>query len=319
MQLKRAVWAGLASVMFLGCAPDEALDGAEAEAEEAQVSGPGFVYLRLRQDTRRCVSPLCGGVFVSRVNYRTMRCADGVYRGECYAATVDTTALTDEAASVARDQGVVLRGRIEAQTYEGFGNLGRVVVTEAWRPGAPDRTSALQIERVRDTGLRCVRAPCPSFEAVVLNRTQRDTLTGVNLVSIGADRATLALAQESLGAAGPGVLVAGHRALRGREEETLVAEQFWVRVGGTVADAQFCNTDDECTRTQYGVQYTSRSACACPSLCPVNVLNTTAAEENARYFNRYCASLRNSCPVARCAAPPSVACRQHVCVNAPLE
>src|SRR6476660_7953961 len=35
-------------------------------------------------DTRRCISPICGGYFVKRVNATKTPCADGIYRSECY-------------------------------------------------------------------------------------------------------------------------------------------------------------------------------------------------------------------------------------------
>lgn len=317
------IWAaGLMAMALSGCAVEEAElageEGAASEAEEARVSGPAFVYLRVRQDYRRCVSPLCGGVFVSRVNYRTMRCADGVYRGECYVGTVDATALSEEAQEWSRSSAAILRGRIEPFVTEGFGNLGRLVLTEAWRPGAPDRTSALTPELVRDNGRRCVRAPCFSLDAVRLNRGVNNPVSGLTLDGLGADRATLAQARADLARDASGVIVAGHRAPRG-EAVTLVPEQFWVRVGEGVRDEQFCNSDDECTRTQYGTLVTRAADCACPSLCPVWALNVTAATENQRYFQRYCRNTLASCPVARCARPPEVACIRHACGTAPLD
>ncbi len=324
-EVLRARWgvlaAGLLSLAAVtGCAVDDAAladDEGTSEAEEARVSGPGFVYLRVRQDFRRCVSPLCGGVFVSRVNYRTMRCADGVFRAECYAGTVDATALSEDAQGWSRSSEAILRGRIEPFVTEGFGNLGRLVLTEAWRPGAPERTSTLTPELVRDNGRRCLRAPCFNLDAVRLNRNVNTPVSGLTVSGLGASRDTLAQAQRDLGTTGPGIIVAGHRAPRG-EAVTLVAEQFWVRVGEGVRDEQFCNADDECTRTQYGTLITRRDDCACPSLCPVIALNTTAAAENQRYFQRFCRATVASCPVARCIQPPPVGCVRHVCTTPAL-
>src|SRR5260370_23237107 len=43
-------------------------------------------FYSLRRDLRRCVSPLCGGYFVKRVNMSSTRCANGRFMSECYLA-----------------------------------------------------------------------------------------------------------------------------------------------------------------------------------------------------------------------------------------
>jgi hypothetical protein len=60
------------------------------------------------------------------------------------------------------------RARLGTALYPGFGDLGVLVVEKSWLPtssGAP----AGSFWSVRDTGLRCVRAPCLSFRATRLN------------------------------------------------------------------------------------------------------------------------------------------------------
>src|SRR5260370_7964329 len=46
-------------------------------------------FYSLRRDLRRCVSPLCGGYFVKRVNMSSTRCANGRFMSECYVAGID--------------------------------------------------------------------------------------------------------------------------------------------------------------------------------------------------------------------------------------
>src|SRR5688500_1902707 len=46
-------------------------------------------YFLVRQDRRRCMSPLCGGYFVKRVNQSRTRCANGRWMPECYVAEID--------------------------------------------------------------------------------------------------------------------------------------------------------------------------------------------------------------------------------------
>ena len=81
----------LAAVALASCAPVDDLAAPESESTE-EVRAAGAVYLRVRPDYRRCVSPLCGGSWVSRVNQRTTRCADGTWAAECYVAAIDWSA-----------------------------------------------------------------------------------------------------------------------------------------------------------------------------------------------------------------------------------
>jgi hypothetical protein len=46
------------------------------------------IYYTIRRDLRRCISPLCGGWFISRVNKKQTRCADGSRANECYVAEI---------------------------------------------------------------------------------------------------------------------------------------------------------------------------------------------------------------------------------------
>lgn len=46
-------------------------------------------FYTVRQDLRRCVYPLCGGVRISSVNNNLTRCADGSRQEECYVASLE--------------------------------------------------------------------------------------------------------------------------------------------------------------------------------------------------------------------------------------
>jgi len=46
-------------------------------------------FYSVRPDYRRCVSPLCGGYFVKRVNQSRTRCVNGRLMSECYVAEID--------------------------------------------------------------------------------------------------------------------------------------------------------------------------------------------------------------------------------------
>jgi hypothetical protein len=53
-----------------------------APAVTAQTSD----FFTIREDLRKCASPMCGGYFVKRVNQPTTLCANGRNMSECYVA-----------------------------------------------------------------------------------------------------------------------------------------------------------------------------------------------------------------------------------------
>src|SRR6266550_2001764 len=74
-------------------------------------------FYSVRQDLRRCVSPLCGGYFVKRVNMPSTRCANGRSMSECYVAGIDWNGQPQV------DIGhLLVRGNIVAKRYGHFGN-----------------------------------------------------------------------------------------------------------------------------------------------------------------------------------------------------
>ena len=131
-----------------------------------------------RADLRKCVSPLCGGDFVSQVNLAETVCADGVARPECYVAAIDLSGAGLTAAEQAkvlaavtattRDAVVVFAGRIAPAVFPPFGNLGKLVVREVWLASNRVLLSG-HFFGLRDTGIVCITSPCPSIEETLLN------------------------------------------------------------------------------------------------------------------------------------------------------
>src|SRR6476661_6013307 len=83
----------IASFCFAGgCASapsDEDASESLAESEDGLSIGAnaGF-YIVTHRDLRRCASPMCGGVFVKRVNADQTRCVDGSLQSECYVESI---------------------------------------------------------------------------------------------------------------------------------------------------------------------------------------------------------------------------------------
>ncbi|MDB4954544.1 MAG: hypothetical protein JWO36_2113 [Myxococcales bacterium] len=153
-------------------AGETAADNVADGKADGAVDG-AYTYFQVSADLRKCLSPVCGGYFMARVNRSTTVCANGSSAASCYVPQLDWTEahlrddqqakLLDAASQDATSDGVraLVRGRFASKTYPGHGNLGRFVVTEAWVA----ETSAVSggvFVRVRDGGVRCIAAPCAS-------------------------------------------------------------------------------------------------------------------------------------------------------------
>jgi hypothetical protein len=236
------------------------------------LAGSGEYYL-VRQDGRRCVSPLCGGYFVRRANQSWTRCANGRRMSECYVAEIDWKGQPEV------DPGkALLRGEIVARRFARFGNLGALRVTESWQsPSEKPATGTLY--RVRDRGVRCITHPCLSHSATTLASTFTTNIAGVDLAAAGATGESI-----SEGAAAmtqtDGVIVAGYFAPvtgpAGRAQ-TLKATKFYLptgtQIGGpspvpqrcfkTGCSSQVCADHDVVTTCEYRPEYACYQKAAC--------------------------------------------------------
>lgn len=194
-------------------------------------------YFSVRPDLRKCPSPLCGGVFVQRVNHRTTRCNDGKLRPECYVAEVDLTALRlpEEQESSVRERvqngTVLLNGQLTSRPFSALGAPGRLIANEVWL-AATDAGPTGSFFMTRDTGLVCFAAPCLSFQESKLNTFAESAIAGVDLSLVYAEPQQLADAEEALRSE-EGILVAGtHSAVTGPSgtATSLIASQFYLAV-----------------------------------------------------------------------------------------
>lgn len=189
----------------------------DPRATNADTLASTSTYYRVRPDPRDCIFPLCGGVFVSRVNRKLTRCADRHYNSECYVPEIDWSQLglseerTAEINGTCSSGRCLLRGRIEAKDYFNLGNLGVFVATEAWR-AATDSAPSGTFVRLYDNGIRCITFPCFSIHEAVLNRRRHTNLSDVDFSQVGAtpeqiEAAWQAIATTSLLAAGTNVII----------------------------------------------------------------------------------------------------------------
>jgi eight-cysteine-cluster-containing protein len=146
-------------------------------------------YYQARPDLRRCVSPLCGGMWVKRVGRQLTKCADGKYATECYVPDVDLGAVlanSDDASTFVQrfeaGRGLV-RGHIASKSYDSFGNLGVLIADEAW-DAANDAEPIGDAWAVNDNGKRCITYPCYNLHAAQLNRTYDRELSDLDLSGV---------------------------------------------------------------------------------------------------------------------------------------
>lgn len=221
-------------------------DGAEVDQSADELTSGVSTYFTIRHDFRRCVSPICGGYWVKRVNTATTRCVGGTYEAECYVADLNLAplGLSDAAlADVNSAPGLVLRGSITTKTYANFGKLGSFRATEAWRASA-DGAATGTFYLVDDSGIRCFRAPCPSERERKLNSSA--AAKNVADVDLAAAPGTATQKSDAIGEiAAHGLIVAGTNS-GPSTGVTLHGTQYFTRVRGELAAGAACSSGDTC-------------------------------------------------------------------------
>lgn len=214
--------AGIAVVLLVAAA----LAGAGPAASDPAPSVSS--YYVARADPRLCPSPMCGGIWVKRVNTEAK---------ERYAASADLSRLgmVDKAAlqRLITEGRAVARGRLVRGRVQGFPELDTLVVSEVWITSSRNRARGT-FHRLRDRGIRCVTTPCFSVHAARLNSARHVNVSDVDLSHTGAGATDQGRALARIGK--EGLIVAGRVVIepnagpagRGR---TYVATQFYERRG----------------------------------------------------------------------------------------
>lgn len=229
-------------------------------------------FYSFRRDLRKCASPRCGGFFVKLVNQSRTRCADNHYQAECYVASIDWDGQTEPD----NDRGL-LRGSIRRQ-----GQFGVFRVTELWQPASDNQPDGMFF-RVRDRGVRCIAAPCPTHHEARLNSTSSRNVAGVDLTGAGAADNRLAEATAAM-TAPDGLIVSGdHSPVSGPAGRSVMlkATQFYLRAakstgstGSTGSNSgkpcmktgcsnQICSDKEVITTCEYRTEYECYKKAAC--------------------------------------------------------
>lgn len=148
-----------------------------AELSAAAATKPLAPYYTVRQDTRRCAAPLCGGYWVALAGQPRTRCADGSVAAECYVAELGLPPGVDWEA------GDLVYGGLSRVMHAALGTtLGRLDVDAVLAPVILPANTRGEFVLGFDSGVRCVQAPCPSLQFARLN-----TRGGAMSLDIGFD------------------------------------------------------------------------------------------------------------------------------------
>ena len=260
------------AVGVAGCAADTSSDGSSPSDATEEVAGSedaltgassNFGYFVVtRHDMRKCISPICGGFFVKRLNQAMTTCADGSKQADCYVSGITLSGVGLSAREESELRGAVETGKalIKARMYKSKFNgltLGTIKASEGWlgaTGSAPDGT----FYRVADNGIRCITAPCPSTTAYGLNGAEDHNVINVHLANTAtpADQDALDRAAAALGTK-EGIMIAGGIAVpkclpTAKCGPLAMASEFYLRVthsegngcggrgGATCGAGQFC-------------------------------------------------------------------------------
>lgn len=304
---------------LISCATEADDDLTDSEAAEAGISGNDegkadsisttSTLYTLRQDDRRCRFPICGGKWLSRVNFERTKCADGSWAAECYVGAVDWTTSGLDPLTVAESQDglqskrVILRGKYGKGNAGEFGPYDIFQVREAYR-GIADAAATGAFYFLNDNGVRCITSPCFSLHQAKVNSTRDRELSEFRMGSITASADDLATAYQQLSS--ERIIASGYNLAVRRGGVAMVPTQVFVRVKKVARDPLACASTDECFTTMYPTKVNSAADCYCPT-CPTPIA-VWAGEENQNSWNAVCVSTHGNCPARPCAPPPPVGC-----------
>jgi len=211
---------------------------------------------------------MCGGYFVRRVNQNLTRCASGKSKKECYVASIDWNGQAEVEPRMA-----LLRGSLITKGSR-LGQYGILKVFESWKAAGSTAGDTGTFFRVRDRGLRCIAAPCPTHHEAKLNDTVNRNIAGVELNGAQADETSTGQAVQAM-TGSEGILILGtHSPVTGPagRSQILKANQFYLREHSgsamkpcmkTGCSSQVCADKEVITTCEYRTEYDCYKTAAC--------------------------------------------------------
>lgn len=160
-----------------------------------------FDYYEARPDFRKCASPMCGGIFVKRLNHIWTHCPDGSFDRECYIGDVNWDAIGGYPFEQLDRGPVVLQGQI-GKSDNPFQDLGLFTAENAWQ-GIGTRGSFGRYFAVINNGIVCITSPCFSFDLYTLNSKKTRAISSIDLERSGASEKEINEAYRLMGEGQP--------------------------------------------------------------------------------------------------------------------
>lgn len=156
-------------------------------------------YYLATQDLRKCVSPLCGGIFIQKVNRRAMRCPDGEVQKSCYIGEFDWRKLGSNPFGVVGsfDEAILLKGKPTKSLDTQFGNVGRFEAEAAFQHFGSDASKG-KYAGLQNNGILCITSPCFSFDMLKLNSNKTRKLSGIDYSQLDADKNIVEQVQQNM-------------------------------------------------------------------------------------------------------------------------
>ena len=220
----------VAVLMMTGCgvSQSELADSTDLQGQEgAELSTTSRTYVTFTRDFRKCVSPMCGGYFVTDLN-RVNATAHYVSGFDFSAAGLDDATVTK---ALEGGSATILRGKLGAE--DSRFHTRPFLISDAWR-GMPGVNVAAgdAFYFVASVNIQCIKAPCPSMRATKLNAGgatlfHKTDVSGAALPRVDQSWLTSRLELDDAIAAAQftqGALVSGTR------EKVLSASQVFVKL-----------------------------------------------------------------------------------------
>jgi hypothetical protein len=229
-----------AAVLGLGlaaCSTSEPADELAGESSEDGEAGKGdsadaFDFFFADSDVRACsFDARCGGFFVSRPNRTSTICGRGSQGERCYVDSLEWsgTALPESVARgyeemLRKGEKLILKGTI---TPDAADRGATFAVTEVWLPRAQGGSLDGVAVLVKNNGVRCFRAPCPSFNEYRLNSNRWAAITDLDLAASGAEELMIEIGMNATFE--DGVIIFGDRYYPQKDAKGRAANQFYTR------------------------------------------------------------------------------------------
>lgn len=184
-----------------------------------------YHFYTFRQDYRKCLAPLCGGIFVKSVNKKVTHCPDGSVQTECYVALVLSKPKIE--LSSAR----LLQGTLLSKSFTHFSALPVMRLKQAYR-SASSALSAGVFVMLKDNGIRCVTTPCFATDSYYLNKHKVRAVSAFDLSAVGAAEDLLTQALTAYGQSAFIVASGKYQVAQPPQNEdvTFIAQQFYLPI-----------------------------------------------------------------------------------------